>query len=184
MLIFKKEKAVRELVLHHLKATHDCLLESRASLDDYLSGQRADAEARLVDALKRRASPTVSLVAIVDNRVTGHILFSPVQHAEDTNALIMGLAPMAVAEEARNQGVGGALVASGIAACARLGAGAIVVLGHPGYYPRFGFTPASDYGIECEYDVPDEAFMAIELTPQFLASRPGTIKYHECFADL
>lgn len=64
MLIFKKEKAVRELVLHHLKATHDCLLESRASLDDYLSGQRADAEARLVqvkayeqeaDRIKREA---------------------------------------------------------------------------------------------------------------------------------
>jgi len=143
-----------------------------------------DAEARLVDALRKRASPIVSLVAIVDNQVNGHILFSQVQHSENTDALIMGLAPMAVAETARNQGIGSALVASGIAACAGLGAGAIVVLGHPGYYPRFGFTPASGYGIECEYDVPDEAFMAIELTPQFLASKPGTIKYHECFADL
>jgi putative acetyltransferase len=143
-----------------------------------------NAEARLVDALRKLASPIVSLVAIVDNQVTGHILFSPVQHSNDTDALIMGLAPMAVAEEARNQGIGSALVTSGITACARLGAGAIVVLGHPGYYPRFGFAPASVYGIECEYDVPDEAFMAIELTPQFLASRPGKIKYHECFADL
>jgi putative acetyltransferase len=143
-----------------------------------------DAEARLVDSLRKLASPIVSLVAIVNNRVTGHILFSPVQHSENKDALVMGLAPMAVAEAARNQGIGSALVAAGIAACARLGAGAIVVLGHPGYYPRFGFTPASDYGLECEYDVPDEAFMAMELTPQFLASKPGTIKYHECFADL
>jgi len=143
-----------------------------------------DAEARLVDSLRKLASPIVSLVAIVNNRVTGHILFSPVQHSENKDALVMGLAPMAVAEAARNQGIGSALVAAGIAACARLGAGAIVVLGHPGYYPRFGFTPASDYGLECEYDVPDEAFMAMELTPQFLASKPGTIKYHECFEDL
>jgi putative acetyltransferase len=142
------------------------------------------AEARLVEALRERAYPVVSLVAIVDNQVTGHILFSPVQYSENTDVLIMGLAPMAVAGAARNQGIGSALIASGIEACARLGAGAIVVLGHPGYYPRFGFTPASSYGIGCEYDVPDEAFMAIELTPQFLASRPGTIKYHECFANL
>ena len=144
----------------------------------------SDAEARLVDCLRKRASPVVSLVAVVDHEIAGHILFSPLWHSQHTDALIMGLAPMAVAETVRNQGIGSALVASGITACARLGAGAIVVLGHPGYYPRFGFTPASDYGIECEYDVPDEAFMAIELTPQFLASRPGTIKYHECFADL
>jgi len=61
-----------------------------------------NAEARLVDALRKLASPIVSLVAIVDNQVTGHILFSPVQHSNDTDALIMGLAPMAVAEEARN----------------------------------------------------------------------------------
>jgi putative acetyltransferase len=143
-----------------------------------------DAEARLVDALRKQASPIVSLVAIVDNRVTGHILFSPVRHWQNTGALIMGLAPMAVAETARNQGIGSALIAAGMEACTRLGAGAIVVLGHPGYYPRFGFTPASTYGIECEYDVPEEAFMAIELTPHFLASKPGLIKYHECFANL
>jgi putative acetyltransferase len=142
------------------------------------------AEARLVDALRKQASPIVSLVAIVNNQVIGHILFSPVQHSENTDALIMGLAPMAVAETARKQGIGSKLIASGMEACTRLGAGAIVVLGHPGYYPRFGFTPASTYGIECEYDVPEEAFMAIELTPHFLASKPGLIKYHECFANL
>jgi putative acetyltransferase len=143
-----------------------------------------DAEAKLVNALRKQASPIISLVADVDGEISGHILFSPVRHAQYTGALIMGLAPIAVAETARNKGIGSALIDAGITACSRLGAGAIVVLGHPGYYPRFGFTPASGFGIECEYDVPDEAFMAIELTPRFLALRPGTIKYHECFANL
>jgi putative acetyltransferase len=96
----------------------------------------------------------------------------------------MGLAPLAVAETARNRGIGSALVDAGITACSRLGAGAIVVLGHPGLYSRCGFTPASGFAIGCEYDVPDEAFMIIELTPRFLAEKPGTIKYHECFANL
>lgn len=143
-----------------------------------------DAEARLVDELRKQASPIVSLVAIVDAEIAGHILFSPVQHSVHADALIMGLAPMAVAETGRDKGIGGALIDAGMLACVRLGAGAIVVLGHPGYYPRFGFMPAAGFGLACEYDVPDETFMAIELSPGFLASMPGTIKYHGCFANL
>jgi putative acetyltransferase len=82
----------------------------------------------------------------------------------------------------RGHGIGSALVYAGIEACRRLGAGAIVVLGHPDYYPRFGFRPASGFGLHCEYDVPDEVFMALELSPGFLDSRTGTVKYHEAFS--
>jgi putative acetyltransferase len=149
-----------------------------------VSAFATDAEAKLVNALRKQASPVISLVAEIDGEISGHILFSPVQHSEYTEALIMGLAPMAVAETARHKGIGSALIDAGISACFRLGAGAIFVLGHPGLYSRCGFTPASGFGIGCEYDVPDEAFMAIELTPRFLAAKPGTIKYHECFANL
>jgi putative acetyltransferase len=149
-----------------------------------VSAFATDAEARLVNALRKQASPVVSLVADLDGEIGGHILFSPVRHSACAGALIMGLAPMAVAAAVRNQGIGSALIDAGITACARLGAGAIVVLGHPGFYARRGFAPASGFGIGCEYDVPDEAFMAIELAPRFLAGKPGTISYHECFADL
>lgn len=143
-----------------------------------------DAEAKLVDALRREAAPIVSLIASIDGEIVGHILFTPVTHSAFADAFIMGLAPMAVAEKARNRGIGTALARSGMAACAELGAGALVVLGDAGYYSRFGFGPASHFGLECEYDVPDDAFMAIELVPRFLAAKPGTIRYHDCFSSL
>ena len=75
------------------------------------------------------------------------------------------------------------LVKQGLVQCRELGAGAVVVLGHPQYYPRFGFTPASKMHIVCEYDVPDDAFMVLELTPGFLPGSGGTIRYHQAFRE-
>jgi putative acetyltransferase len=94
----------------------------------------------------------------------------------------MGLGPMAVAAAHRGQGIGSALVRAGLARCRSIGAVAVVVLGHPQYYPRFGFRPASEFGIGGEYDVPREVFMAIELVPDALRDVSGTIKYHQAFA--
>jgi len=139
-------------------------------------------EADLVDALREQAAPLASLVAREAGEVVGHILFSPVTLANDADGLIMGLAPMAVAEEMRGRGVGSALAQAGIDACRQLGAGAIVVLGHPDYYPRFGFRPACEFGLNSEYDVPDDVFMALELVPGFLDSRRGTVRYHAAFS--
>jgi len=141
-----------------------------------------ESEADLVDALRDQAEPLVSLVARERGEIVGHILLSPVRLANDSDGLIMGLAPMAVAEEMRGRGVGSALAQSGINACRELGAGAIVVLGHPDYYPRFGFRPASGFGLASEYDVPDDVFMALELVPGFLDGKQGTIKYHAAFS--
>jgi len=59
--------------------------------------------------------------------------------------------------------------------------GAVVVLGHPSYYPRFGFKPAMGYGLSCEYDAPREAFMVIELKPSYLSGVSGEVVYHEAF---
>jgi putative acetyltransferase len=138
-------------------------------------------EADLVDALRRQAEPLVSLVAVVDDAVAGHVLFSPVTVSTDPRARIMGLGPMAVLPARQRQGVGTALVRAGLDECRRLGFAAVVVLGHAAYYPRFGFSPASRYGLSCEYDVPDDVFMATELTPGALSGTSGVIRYHAAF---
>lgn len=88
---------------------------------------------------------------------------------------------MAVEPAHQLKGVGSALVRAGLERCKELGDGAVVVLGHPEYYPRFGFTPAARFGIRCEYDAPQEVFMATELTSGYLKNAQGTIRYHAAF---
>lgn len=139
-------------------------------------------EADLVDALREQARPLASLVAVIDDAVVGHIMFSPVTLSSDPQVALMGLAPMAVTPDRQRQGIGTALVRAGLDACRHLGTVGVVVLGHPEYYPKFGFVRASTLGWRSEYEVPDEAFMAIELNPGTLGGKPGTIRYHAAFA--
>ena len=140
-------------------------------------------EAALVDALRAAADPHVSLVATEDDRVVGHIFFSPVSIESDGGSA-MGLAPMAVLPERQRRGVGSLLVRAGLEECRRIGRRAVVVVGHPEYYPRFGFRPASRLGLRCEYPVPDAAFMALELEPGALAGRRGLVKYCPEFGEV
>lgn len=142
------------------------------------------AEANLVDALREQAHPLVSLVAEAKGTVVGHILFSPVSLSGNPDLKIAGLAPMAVAPDNQRQGVGSALVRAGLHKCKQLGFGAAVVLGHADYYPRFGFVPATRFCIGCEYEVPEDAFMAMELQSGYLRGASGTIKYHDAFSDI
>jgi len=142
------------------------------------------AEAMLVDDLRLRVRPLISLVARLGDQVVGHILFSPVTLDGHPDKQLMGLAPMAVAPELQGRGIGSSLVEAGLAQCDGLGMAAVVVLGHPEYYPRFGFEPASRYGIESEYDAPDEAFMILELEDGALADCSGKVHYHKVFASL
>ena len=142
-------------------------------------------EADLVDALRASARPFISLVAVVDEQVVGHIFFSPVSiESENGVFTAMGLAPMAVLPEYQNQGIGSQLVREGLKACQRLGHDIVVVLGHANYYPRFGFTPASLKGLRSEYDVPDEVFMVTELVAGALEGRRGLVKYHPEFSKV
>ena len=140
-------------------------------------------EANLVDALREQATPVVSLVAEENSTVVGHIMFSPVSLSGHPGLKVMGLAPMAVAQEHQRKGIGSALVRAGLERCKQLGFVAVVVLGHPEYYPRFGFSPSSRFHIDSEYDVPEEVFMAIELTPGALSGITGRVKYHAAFGS-
>lgn len=142
------------------------------------------AEAGLVSALRVQAQPVVSLVAEHAGSVVGHILFSPVTLSGYASLKIMGLAPMAVAPSHQRQGIGSALVRAGLERCKALGAGAVVVLGHPEHYPRFGFSPSVRFGIGSEYEAPKEAFMVVELHPGFLLGASGTVQYHAAFKNV
>ena len=143
------------------------------------------AEADLVDLLRARGKATLSLVAAEADRVVGHILFSPVTIAAGDSVApavaALGLGPMAVLPEHQGRGVGGALVRAGLAASRDAGYGCVVVLGHPTYYPRFGFVPASRLGVAWEHPAPDEAFMLLELREGALGGRGGIVRYQPEF---
>lgn len=145
-------------------------------------GQHAEAD--LVDTLRVQASPIISLVTEFGGAIVGHILFSPVDLADHDDLAMMGLAPMAVLPAHQRAGVGSALVRAGLDACRAAGCQAVVVLGHPAFYPRFGFAPASRFGLHCEYDVPDDAFMAMELDAGVLSGRRGIVRYHAAFGSV
>lgn len=139
-------------------------------------GQRAEAD--LVDALRQRDELLISLVAIEDEQVVGHILFSPVTVQSDGASWgAMGLGPMAVLPEHQGKGIGSQLVEVGLEECRKTGHEVVVVLGHPEFYPRFGFAPSKPLGIRWEKDVPEEVFMVTELREGALAEREGVVKY-------
>jgi putative acetyltransferase len=142
------------------------------------------AEAKLVDALRAQCHDAISLVAEQGGDMVGHILFSPMRVETDPECSVMGLAPMAVLPARQHQGIGSALVRAGFDACRQAGVGAVVVLGHPEFYPRFGFKPASVFHLACDYDVPDEVFLAIELQPGYLSGRAGRVHYAQAFDSL
>lgn len=142
------------------------------------------AEADLVDTLREQAVPHISLIAEDKGTVIGHIMFSPVSLSGHPKIRALGLAPMAVTPKRQRQGIGTALVEAGLEHCKRGKFAFAVVLGHPRFYPRFGFRPAGQFGIDSEYEVPSEVFMALELEPGALKEKSGKVSYHTAFNDL
>ena len=135
-------------------------------------------EGHIVDRVRQGGRIVASLVASEDTAVIGHILFTPVTIDPPSAVRAVGLGPMAVEPPSQRRGIGSALVRAGLRACQELGCDVVVVLGHPEFYPRFGFKPASAFGLRCTYAVPDDVFMAIELEPGVLAaSSGGTVHY-------
>lgn len=140
-------------------------------------------EADIVDRLRARATRYLGLVADEGDEVVGHIAFTPVTlDGADRPVVAFGLAPMAVDPRRQREGIGSMLVREGLEVCRRAGAEAVVVLGHPDFYPRFGFVPAAPRGIACEYEVPAEAFMVLELAPGCLLGVHGTARYDPALA--
>ncbi len=143
------------------------------------------AEANLVDALRDAGAVTLSLVAEREGRIVGHILFSPVTIESPEEAFpAVGLGPMAVEPGLQRSGIGSALVRAGLSALRADGHEVVVVLGHPEYYPRFGFVRASEHGIRWEQYAPDEAFMVLELRAGALGGRGGVVRYRAEFTGV
>jgi putative acetyltransferase len=139
------------------------------------------AEADLVDKLRLACADALSLVA-VDDGVVGHILFTPVVTESARRVSGMGLAPMAVAPDRQRQGIGSELVRRGLEMLRQRGCPFVVVVGHPEYYPRFGFEPASARGIVSQWDgIPDAAFMVLILDANAMAGVSGVARYREEF---
>jgi putative acetyltransferase len=161
----------------------------KESPEDYTAVRRVNElafgqpdEAVIVDKLRGVVQPLISLVAVLEGKVVGHILFSPVSiEAEGSAFSAFGLGPMAVLPGFQRQGTGSQLVRRGLEECGRLGKNVVVVIGHPEFYPRFGFSSAKAKGLQYEYEVPDEAFMVAELTPGALRGRAGVVKFRPEF---
>jgi len=149
-----------------------------------ISAFNSPAEANLVDLLRQQAHPNISLVAEECGQVVGHIVFSPVSLSNHPDVKMMGLGPMAVVPTHQRKGIGSALVRAGLDRCRSLGFQAVVVLGHSEYYPRFGFSPAANFGICSEYDVPEDVFMVLELVPEALRNVSGKAIYQPAFGDV
>ena len=142
-------------------------------------------EADLVDKLRQNCDVLFSLVALMQNQVVGHILFSPATiESPQRKVHGMALAPMAVLPEYQRQGIGSKLVLNGIEKLRKLQCPFIIVLGHAEYYPRFDFEPASRYGIRSEWEVEDEVFMIMLLNEPEMNRISGVAKYRPEFMEL
>ncbi len=134
-------------------------------------------EADLVDSLRVTCGDSLSLVATEGKKVVGHILFIPVS-LEGAARSGMGLGPMAVLSHRQQQGIGSMLVCEGLRRLTFAGCPFVIVLGHPGFYPRFGFVPASRHGIHCSWPgIPDEAFMILALNEHTLKDLHGIARF-------
>ncbi|WP_458209208.1 GNAT family N-acetyltransferase [Haladaptatus sp. NG-SE-30] len=144
-------------------------------------------EAILVDSLRESDAfvSELSLVAKDGDRLVGHVLFTQVEipgTERPTNHLV--LAPVAVAPEEQRRGIGSELIETGLETAANLGYDSVILHGSTAFYPRFGFTQASEFGLDNPFDLPDEDFMALELHEQSLAGATGEVGYPDPFFDL
>lgn len=141
-------------------------------------------EAQLVEKIRQSANfnPQLSLVADNKGSIVGHILFSDlIIQSHKGNFSALALAPLAVHPKYQNQGIGSQLVQQGLRKCQSLGHKVVVVIGHPTFYTRFGFSSATAKGLSVLWQVPDEAFLILELVPDALDGISGVVKYPSVF---
>lgn len=136
-------------------------------------------EAQIVDALRSNHGVLLSSVALVGDRVVGHLLLSPLTVGSLTGA---ALGPMAVHPAYQRRGIGSALVTSAISHLRDRDCPFVVVIGHPAFYPRFGFQPAAPFGLICEWPVPADTFMVAVLSDTIIDRLTGRIEYRPEFS--
>lgn len=143
-----------------------------------------EAEAALVDGLRAGGWSRVSLVAEVEDRIVGHVLFSGITIRTETAAIeALSLAPLAVLPAWQRRGIGSRLIADGLRRCREAGHRAVLVLGHPDFYPRFGFSAERAEPLSSPFGG-GAAWMALELTPGALAGTTGRIEWPAPFLAL
>jgi putative acetyltransferase len=144
-----------------------------------------ETEAKIVNALREADELVLSLVAQIDNKTIGYIAFSEVKIvSENKTHKAIGLGPMAILPEYQRKGYGSKLIEEGLTILTERGYGIVVVLGHPNFYPKFGFIPSEKYGIRCEYECPPEAFMIKELKHNSLMGIGGIVHYSSMFSEV
>jgi putative acetyltransferase len=141
-------------------------------------------EAQLVDRLRENCRDLISLVALAEDHLVGHILFTPVNLNGTGRSLVgTGLGPLAVRPDYQQQGIGSTLVRQGIENVMEQGSPFIVVLGHSTYYPRFGFEPAGRFGIRSQWKVPNHAFMILVLDETAMRGLSCLAEYQPEFSE-
>lgn len=140
-----------------------------------------DQEGNIVDALRSNGGALLSLVATANRQVVGHIMYSTISVGSLRGA---ALGPMAVLPELQRQGIGSKLVEAGNRQIKQGGCPFIIVVGHPEFYPRFGFRPARARGITCEWDLPEEVFMLLVLDEAEMEGVSGLAKYRDEFSSV
>ena len=147
-------------------------------------GNRED-EGKLVERIRasEEFTPELSIVAVEAGEVVGHILLSGAKVVEDSREYpVIVLAPIAVRADYQGRGVGGLLIEEGKRRAAKLGFGAVLLIGHPSYYPRFGFVPARAQGLELlQFPVPDDVFQVCPLREGGLEGLQGELQYPAAF---
>jgi putative acetyltransferase len=145
-------------------------------------------EADLVDRLREANALLLSLVAEQAGEIVGHVAFSPVKvTADDETYTAVGLGPVAVLPSMQKQGIGGMLIREGLKQLREAGHELVFLIGHPAYYPRFGFRPAVQLGFGSDYITegePNDHFMVIALVDGAFDDRAGQVRYHPDFEDV
>ena len=143
-------------------------------------------EALVVERVRQSSGfiPELSLVAEHEGQIVGHAMFSEVAiEGESRSWTVPALGPISVMPEFQKQGVGGQMLQAGLERATELGHGVVVLIGHPTYYPRFGFVPAGSLGLKCAIPVPDNVFMAYLLRPDGLEGIQGTVVFPPAFQE-
>jgi putative acetyltransferase len=151
---------------------------SIAQVNDIAFGGKSESE--LISKLRNTQNfiTEFSIIAEIDENIIGHILFYPINIETKTGLIpTVALAPMSVLPKYQNKGVGTKLVQYGLQKCKERGFESVTVLGHANYYPKFGFEPASKWGIYSDFDVADEVFMSMELKEDALVKVAGKVIY-------